>query len=232
MIFFIKLSVIDYSGMMAENRRPYERKNERRVERREKFAYVLDYLREGNPLDKHKIHKNRPFAQLLGADYFMLMEASTSRELQLEEEIDLEDPSFGVKVDFIISYDDLTSVAKDTLIRVIKKIIGEKEKLFVEFFNKSEPLTLKLHALELLPGIGKKTLREILEERKKKPFESFKDIEDRTGIKNIVDIITERIIIEIERKDKYYLFAYPIDHRKPQAGQQEIIYVGYLEKLK
>ncbi|AWR98267.1 DUF655 domain-containing protein [Acidianus sulfidivorans JP7] len=212
---------------------------------RERFVYVLDYMKEGNPLDKHRMHKNRPIAQLLGYDYFILMEGSVNGlDLQIEDKIDLDDKKFNIRIDFTISFDDLTSVAKDTLNRVLKKIILERENVFVEFFNKSEPLTLKLHALELLPGIGKKTLRIILDERKKKPFESFKDIEDRTGIKNIPDILLNRIMIEIMRKDKYYLFVYPteLDHtreleharesdyvRKPQ---EQYIYIGYLEKLR
>lgn len=206
--------------MMIQRKRPKER-----------FAFVLDYMKEGNPLDKHKVHKNRPIAQLLGYDYFILMECSVNgQDLQLEEKVDLEGSPY-IKVDFLISYEDLTSVAKDTLNRVIRKIIQEKEALFVEFFNKSEPLTLKLHALELLPSIGKKTLRTILDERKKKPFESFKDIEVRTGIRSVADILVERVLAEMMHKDKYYLFVYPveIDQRKPQ---EQHIYVGYLEKLR
>lgn len=199
---------------------------------RERFAYVLDYMKEGNPLDKHKTHKNRPIAQFLGCDYFILMEGSVNgQDLQIEEKIDLDIYS-NIKIDFIIGYDDLTSVAKDSLNRVVKKIIEENENLFVEFFNKSESLTLKLHALELLPGIGKKTLRTILDERKKKPFENFKDIETRAGIKNVSGILLERILTEIMRKDKYYLFVYPVDIDHMKKPQEQHIYVGYLEKLR
>jgi putative nucleotide binding protein len=205
---------------MLQRRRPKER-----------FVYVLDYLREGNPLDRHRGHKNRPLAQVIGEDYFILMEALVSdQDFQIEEKVDLFNSS-TLRIDVVIGYEDLTGVAKDTLPRVVKKIVSNKEKFFVEFFNKSDALTIKLHALELLPGIGKKTLRIILEERKKKPFESFSDIEQRTGIKSVIDVIVERILAEIERKDKYYLFVYPTEteHRKPQ---EQVIYVGYLDKLK
>ncbi|ARM77114.1 DUF655 domain-containing protein [Acidianus manzaensis] len=199
---------------------------------RERFVYVLDYMKEGNPLDKHRTHKNRPIAQLLGYDYFILMEGSVNGEdLQIEDKIDL-DNNRSIRIDFTISYEDLTSVAKDTLVRVLKKTIMDREQTFVEFFNKSESLTLKLHALELLPGIGKKTLRIILDERKKKPFESFKDIETRAGIKNIPDVLLERIMIEITRKDKYYLFAYPVETEYNRKPQEQYIYIGYLEKLR
>ncbi|MCI2414586.1 MAG: DUF655 domain-containing protein [Candidatus Aramenus sp.] len=198
---------------------------------KERYVYILDYLREGNPLDKHRNHKNRPIAQVLGEEYFILMEAlALGGDYQIEQRVDLFNVQ-DLKIDLTVSYDDLTSVAKDALPRVVKKIVLDREKEFVEFFNKSEPLTLKLHSLELLPGIGKKTLREILEERKKEPFSSFSDIEKRTTLRNVASVITERILLEIQRKDKYYLFVYPtdVDHRKQQ---EQVIYVGSLERLK
>lgn len=199
---------------------------------KERFVYILDYMKEGNPLDKHKHHKNRPVIQLLGEDYFMLMEGMplVNIDLQLEQKIDLQsEESQILKIEFIIPYDDLTAMAKDTLNKLLNRIVVEKEKLFIEFFNKAEPLTLKLHALELLPNIGKKTLRLILEERKKKPFSSFKELEERIGIRNVTQIIVERLLRELEGNEKYYLFVYPYEFEKKQG---EAIYVGYLEKLR
>ena len=65
-----------------------------------------------------------------------------------------------------------------------------------------------MHQLELLPGIGSKHLWEILEERKKKPFESFEDIKKRVSlIPDPEKMITKRIIEELEDKDKYRLFV-------------------------
>jgi len=202
-------------------------------ERMEKAAYVLDYMRQGNPLDKHTQHKNRPVLQLVGEDYFMLIEASpvsNNIDFQIEQKIELiESP---IRVDFHITYDDLTSMAKDELPKVIRKIVTEeKSSIFVDFFNKAEPLTLKLHALELLPNIGKKTLRIILEERKKQPFVDFKDIETRVGIKDVPGIIVERILKEIQGGEKYYLFVYPIFEEKSKKLGEHVVYVGYLEKL-
>ncbi|WP_457913313.1 DUF655 domain-containing protein [Candidatus Nanopusillus massiliensis] len=49
----------------------------------------------------------------------------------------------------------------------------------------------------------------MIEERQKKPFESFKDIEERVkGIKNIQNIIYERIIRELSGKEKTKLFTF------------------------
>lgn len=196
----------------------------------EKTVYVLDYLREGNPLDKHPIHKSKPVLQLIGEDYFMLMEASpinSYQEFQLEQKLELNNSH--LKIDFHITYEDLTSVAKDELVKVLRLIVESKSQLFTDFFNKSEPLTLRLHALELLPNIGKKTLKTILEERKKEPFKDLKDIEQRVGIKDVVGIIVERIVKELQGGEKYYLFVYPLEEKRKPI--EHFVYLGYLEKL-
>ncbi|ACP35495.1 Protein of unknown function DUF655 [Sulfolobus islandicus L.S.2.15] len=201
---------------------------------KERVVYVLDYMREGNPLDRHKFHRDRPLIQAVGEDYFLLLELtplSYNLDFFPEDKIEL-DSNSSVKVDAHISYEDLTSVSKDNLPKILHKIVLEKEKVFVEIFNKAEPLTLKLHALELLPNIGKKTLRIILEERKKKPFESFKDIETRIGIKDVASILVERIIKEMQGGEKYYLFVYPLVSDENKRLEQQFIYVGYIEKLK
>jgi len=62
--------------------------------------------------------------------------------------------------------------------------------------------------LEILPGIGKKHMWDIINVRKEKPFESFEDIKNR--IKLIPDpkhAIIKRILEELENKDKYHLFV-------------------------
>ncbi|ABP94240.1 MULTISPECIES: DUF655 domain-containing protein [Metallosphaera] len=203
---------------------------------RERYVYVLDHLREGNPLDKHKWHKNKPLVQVIGEDYFILMEAfPLTEQIQIEERIDRDQEPPVLKVDVLIDYEDLTSLAKDNLGKILEKIVTAKESQFVNFFNKAEPLTLKLHALELLPDIGKKTLRTILEERKRLPFSSFADIETRVGIKNVKEILVKRLLIEIKREDKYFLFVYPGESERGIEGErkpQEQKYIGYLERLK
>ena len=75
-----------------------------------------------------------------------------------------------------IGYNDLTQTARGELPFIIEKVIKEREPDFVAFFNKAISITPKLHMLHLLPGIGKKLMWEILEERNKKPFVSLADI--------------------------------------------------------
>jgi putative nucleotide binding protein len=92
---------------------------------------------------------------------------------------------------------------------VVEQIVKEHEDRFVQFFNTSVPITPKLHMLHLLPGIGKKLLWEILEERQKKPFESFADISHRIKAMPHPDrMIINRVLEEIEDPEtKYRVFT-------------------------
>ncbi len=202
-----------------------------RRHRRERFkesckepsGIVLDYMEFGNPSDRHFEHRNNPVAQLIGTKYFTLLEVTPLPAIRLEimEKVDL-GPHSKVRKPIRISYDDLTSVARSNLPEALKKIIVGKEKEFVEFFNIAEPVNIKLHTLELLPGIGKKTMRHILEERSIKPFTSFEDIRERTKI-DPVKVLVDRIIQELAGTEKYYLFI------RPPRGKG--VYLGYLERL-
>jgi putative nucleotide binding protein len=106
-----------------------------------------------------------------------------------------------------ITYNDLTATAKDELLNVLDIIVTQQEKKFVNFFNTAGALTTRMHSLELLPGIGKKHLWIILEERRVKPFESFEDIRLRAKISDPKKLIIKRIISELIGEDKYRLFV-------------------------
>ncbi len=197
----------------------------------EEWAYVLDFLPQGNPLDRHPQHRTRALAQVIGDMYFTLLEVypKPDQYLVIGEKVYI---GHGLrdKVAQIfgrISYEDLTTVARDNLSQIVYRLVLEKEPVFVKFFNIAEPVTLKLHSLELLPGIGKKSMRVILEERRKKPFESFKDIEERTRISDPAKIIADRIILELQGNEKYYLFV------KPYVSDDKghIIFLGYLIRI-
>ena len=64
-----------------------------------------------------------------------------------------------------------------------------------------------MHALKLLPGIGQKHMWEILETRERQKFVTFQDISDRTSISTPSKLIAQRIIKELQRDVKYYLFS-------------------------
>jgi putative nucleotide binding protein len=118
------------------------------------------------------------------------------------------------KVEFIkgrISYEDLTNTAISELEKTIDRIVVEDEKRFVEFYNTSAPITIKRHRLELLPGLGKKHMQNIVQEREKEPFKSYGDIVKRVPqVPKPARLVARRILEELSEKDiKYYLFSRP-----------------------
>ena len=91
---------------------------------------------------------------------------------------------------------------------IVAELVHDNQGKFVEFFNNAQPLTTRMHQLELIPGLGKKHMWEILDSRKEKPFESFEDLKKR--VKLLPDpekAIVKRIIAEIEGKEKHRLFT-------------------------
>jgi len=90
---------------------------------------------------------------------------------------------------------------------VVSRIVLNRERWFVNFFNTAQAITPRMHALELIPGIGKKYMWQVIREREKKPFESFEDLQKRTQIPNPVKLLTKRILEELAGESKYRLFT-------------------------
>lgn len=180
-------------------------------EQYEEYAYILDYLPHGHPLESTPIFKREPIAQVIGEVYFTLLEVVPKPGVFL---VPGERVFIGrgerdkiARVRKRISYNDLTIAARDELPDIIEKIVSKYEHRFVDFFNTSSSITTRLHSLQLLPGIGRKLLWTILDERKKKPFESFEDIKRRTKIPDPKKLIVKRILMELSGEDKYRLFV-------------------------
>ncbi len=180
----------------------------------EDFGIVLDFLPHGSPSDPRPIHLREPVAQVLGENFFTLLEVVPAKDVTLhsQEKISLGKETRD-KVERIrqrIGYEDLTATAKNELPHAIGKAIEENENRFVEFFNKAGPLTTRLHQLELLPGVGKKLMWVILQEREKGPFKSLADIGERVKGLDAKGSLIKRILLEIQGKDVYFLFARPM----------------------
>jgi len=178
--------------------------------RMEEYAYVLDFLPTGKPMSR----SFEPIAQVLGEKYFTLLEViiKKDKKVSIGQKIGIgrENREFVEKIKRRIQFNELTSTSKSTLNKVLEEIVESRESEFVNFFNKCGPMTLRLHQLELLPGIGRKHMEEILREREKRPFESFDDIKNRISlIPDPVKTLIDRIMLELEGRDKYYLFVRP-----------------------
>lgn len=174
---------------------------------KEEFAIVLDYLPNGYPLER----KMMPIAQAIGKTNLVLLELVPRRGISLNagEEVYIGEGKRD-KIYYILGRlhrEKLTESAKNQLQEFIEKIVGEREKEFVEFFNKSEAINKRLHQIELLPGFGKKHMQEILTQRKEKEFESFEDMKKR--IQNLPDpekAIQKRILTELVNIERHNLF--------------------------
>ena len=189
------------------------RVRERDRERMEDYAYVLDFMPYGHPDDKRPLHRREPLAQVVGDKYFTLLEVSLKKDanpLVMDRlYIGKGERDAVHKIKRRLRYDDLTPAARSELPFVLEHIVKQQEERFVEFFNKSESITTRLHQLELLPGIGKKTMWAILDERKKEPFKNFEDISKRVkGLQHPEKLIVNRIIEELKQPGiKYRLFT-------------------------
>ncbi|OKY79210.1 MAG: putative RNA-binding protein [Candidatus Methanohalarchaeum thermophilum] len=180
--------------------------------KREENIWTLDFLPRGHPEDDRPSYKKDALIQGIGEDYFMLLEAVPKEDKTVSQYDKLYIGS-GERdiVDHVkrrIGYSDLTHSAQIELPYVLEEIIKDKEDKFVKFFNDAQPVTTRQHMLELLPGIGKKLMWNILDERDKKDFDSFKDLSERVGgVHNPEKVIAKRIMEEIKGEDiKYHLF--------------------------
>ncbi len=188
---------------------------------------VLDILQKGSPVPSPKLleafRRRRLFIARgnylqhniifgLHKEKLFLVAAIAPENLKLDigDEVELSKLAGWVRIDI----DALSSLARAELEHAVERIIDSEEKRFVEFFNKAGPITTRLHSLELLPGIGKKHMWDIIEQRRK-PFESFEDIKRRVPLlPEPKKIIKERILKELEGNEKYYIFVLP--PRKPR----------------
>ncbi|MDG6957664.1 MAG: DUF655 domain-containing protein, partial [Nitrososphaerota archaeon] len=83
----------------------------------------------------------------------------------------------------------------------------ENEKKYVTYFNDLQPLTPRLHGLELIPGIGKTFMKEIVAMRDRQPFTSFDDVQTRVGLRDPAKMIAKRIVEELAGDSRVSVFV-------------------------
>ena len=180
---------------------------------KEEFVITLDFLPHGYPFDSRPMHQKTAIAQAIGKEHFILLELVPKKGefLQPHEEVYIGEGKRD-KIHHIVGkipLSKLTGTAKSELDFVIDKMVDKNEKKFVDFFNNAGPINTRMHQMELLPGIGKKHTRMIIDERMERPFESFEDIKSR--VKLVPDpkkTVIRRIYAELNDEDKHKLFVY------------------------
>ena len=179
---------------------------------KEETAVVLDFLPNGYPYDDRPMYMKTPIAQAIGKEHFVLLELVPKKGIHLQsfEEVYIGEGKRD-KIHHIVGkmpISKLTATAKSELEFVIKDIIKKNEKRFIEFFNKAQPLSTRMHQLELLPGLGKKHMWQIIETREEKPFESFSDLKNRVKLMPDPEkTIIKRILQELEVAEKHKIFV-------------------------
>jgi putative nucleotide binding protein len=173
-------------------------------------AIVLDFLPHGRTEDDRPQYQKQPLAYALGVDDFSLYELVVDGEadITIGDRVDVYDSDLADRVNEI-DYDDLPSGAQSELDYAVEDLVYEEEERFVDFYNDAQPITLRLHQLNLLPGIGKKLRNTILDERERQPFASFDDLESRVGgLHSPRETLVERILEELQEDDlKYRTFV-------------------------
>jgi putative nucleotide binding protein len=181
-------------------------------------AVILDYLPLGYVNEDLSTFKRQPIAQSIGIENFTLLELTPKEGVDLEIH---ENVYIGAgkrdkinRVKGKLDFENLTATSRIEIDYVIREIIEAHEDKYVKFFNEAESLNTRLHKLELIPGIGKKHMWDIIKVREEKPFESFEDIQKRvTLLSDPISLLVKRIKMELDNsldkrgKNKYNLFT-------------------------
>ncbi|UYP46654.1 hypothetical protein NEF87_002939 [Candidatus Lokiarchaeum ossiferum] len=182
------------------------------------IVYLLDILQHGG-VDKAG-HSWNPICQVMEVPSFNLYEVSLNKqkiqELKLQQKIQVtgrEDSPLG-RPNKKLKYDQLTHASLQTIGLVLEQYVLENEERFIKFINNVGPITIKRHYLEVLPGVGKKLMNEILENRHRKLFENFEELHTRVPGFKPKEVFVKRIIEELEDEElKHYLF---VKRRRPE----------------
>ena len=179
---------------------------------KEENTIILDFLPNGYAFDERPMYMKTPVAQAIGKEHFVLLELVPKKgiHLNLFEEVYIGEGKRD-KIHHIVGkipLSKLTRTARSELEFIIKDIVKNNEKKFIDFFNNARPLSTRMHQIELLPGVGKKHMWEIINSRDEKPFESFNDIKKRVKLMPDPEkIIVKRIIEELSGNEKHRLFV-------------------------
>lgn len=184
----------------------------------EDYAYVLDFLPRGRPDNPRS---KEPVAYAVGERNFILLEVVPKHDaaLLVGDRVYLgKEPPLKDKIDHVrgrVKFEEMTHAAQSELRPVLEQIIKVDETRYVQFFNEAGPVTTRMHMLELLPGLGKKLMWAIVDERKRGPFKSLADLDTRVkALHQPTKLLAHRIEMEItDSHEKYHIFAQPFVER-------------------
>ncbi len=179
----------------------------------EDYALILDYLPQGIPTDKS--FRREPLAYAIGEIEFKLFELVPKVEavVVIGDRVYIgKDPALRDKIIHVkrrVGYEELTAAAQAELPFVLQDIVKQQQERFIKFFNEAQAITTRFHMLELIPGLGKKTMWAIIEERKKGVFTDYEDLVKRVpALKHPDKLVAKRIEDELsDPSQKYRIFV-------------------------
>ncbi len=174
---------------------------------RDEYAYVIEHLPYGLVETKDR----RPSVIILTESLSLLL-ASLKKDVTVEpgKKVYIGEEKRNEIHHIIrrITPNKLSEAGMQNLRDLVHKAVQENEKKYVGILNTLGPVNVRLHALELIPGLGKKMTQKTIAERQKKPFESYADIDDRLQLSSSISHeIEQRILEEISESDKYRIFT-------------------------
>lgn len=181
----------------------------RGTRRYEEFARVIGVNRRGHAVTSRS--RDGTIVTAIGENRFTLLEmiGSEGAAFEMGERICVAREQ-DTKVSLVLGkvrYERLTEQARSQVPDAIESIVDHCEDRFVDYYNRAEHLTTRVHALEQFPGIGRAHMNAILDERRRRKFESFEDIAERVGLDDPRWCIVQRIVDEVTGKTRTCLFA-------------------------
>jgi putative nucleotide binding protein len=175
----------------------------------EEYAYVLDFTPRGKSITVRG--REGVIIEAIGEERLTLLELlgvqNAAVDIGERLYIGREGRDKVASVLGRLEYNDISQAAKNELPNIVEKTVVANEKRFIDYINISQPITPRIHALELIPGIGKTYMMTIIKERDKKKFDNFADLQSRVGLRDPAKLVAKRIIEEIMGQARMNLFV-------------------------
>lgn len=191
----------------------------------EDYVYILDFLPNGRT--DAPPARREPTLMGVGEQQFTLFELAPKSGVSFTvgDRVyvgkDVEKRDIVQKIRGRIQYAELTPSAHGELPYVVEDIINAEPERFLRFFNEAPPISVRFHSLELLPGVGKKSVEAIVKEQKKGKFASFDDLEERTHLQHPLQVVRDRILKELQDPhEKYRIFTRPPQAERERYGRR------------
>jgi predicted nucleic acid-binding OB-fold protein len=81
----------------------------------------------------------------------------------------------------LLRHRDLSSTVQGELVGTLTDIIKENPEVFLMFYNRGGPINRKMHAFQLLTGVGPSKAQDMVKKRGRAGWSDFKSIDEAAG---------------------------------------------------